>query len=84
MSKRLQVILDDSEIDDLRAAAQARGTTVSQWVRDALAAAQARQPRGDIDQKLAAIRKAASYEFPTGDIDRMLDEIERGRSVRDE
>lgn len=84
MSKRLQVILDDSELDDLRAAARARGTTVSQWVRDALAAAQARQPRGDLDQKLSAILKAATYEFPTGDIDRMLAEVEHGRSVRDE
>jgi hypothetical protein len=53
-------------------------------VRDALAAAQARQPRGDLDQKLSAILKAATYEFPTGDIDRMLAEVEHGRSVRDE
>jgi len=35
--------------------------------------------RGDVEAKLAAIRKAASYRFPIPDIDTLLAEIEASR-----
>jgi hypothetical protein len=55
--------------------------TLSEWVRQALRVAEREKSTGDVEAKLALIRKAASYE--TGgrevDIDTMLAEIEAGR-----
>ncbi len=78
MSKRLQVLLDEAEARDLREAARRAGLPVSEWVRRALREAHRREPRGDLDSKLRALRAAARHEFPTADIDEMLAEIERG------
>jgi hypothetical protein len=78
MSKRLQVLLDETEFDDLREAARRQGVPVSEWVRRALREARRRQPRGDIESKRQALRKAMQYEFPAPDIDQMLAEIEQG------
>lgn len=78
MSKRLQVLLDESEFRDLREAARRQGMPVSEWVRRALREVRRREPRGDIDSKLRAVRAAVRHEFPTADIDEMLAEIERG------
>ncbi len=78
MSKRLQVLLEESEFDDLREAARRQGVPVSEWVRRALREERRREPRGDIDSKLRAVRDAARHEFPTAEIDQMLTEIERG------
>ncbi|MBI2190686.1 MAG: antitoxin [Planctomycetes bacterium] len=78
MSKRLQVILDEVEYRDLRRVARRNRMTVSAWVRHALRAMRRREPNGEPDAKLAAVRAAARHEFPTADIDQMLAEIERG------
>jgi hypothetical protein len=78
MSKRLQVLLDESEFADLREAARRDGVPVSEWVRQVLREAQARRAGGDIASKLDAVRTAVRYEFPTADIDDMLAEIESG------
>jgi hypothetical protein len=78
MSKRLQVLLDEAELRDLREAARRQGMPLSEWVRRALRDARRREPRGDIAGKVRAVRAAALHEFPTADIDEMLDEIERG------
>jgi hypothetical protein len=78
MSKRLQVLLDEQELQDVREAARRQGVPVSEWVRRALRDAQRREPRGDIDRKLRALDKAMQYEFPAPDIDQMLAEIEQG------
>jgi hypothetical protein len=77
MSKRLQVLLEETELRDVQEAARRHGMPVSEWVRRALREARRREPRGDIDAKVRAIRSAARHDFPTADIDRMLDEIER-------
>ena len=79
MSKRLQVILDVDEWEQLQAIARRHRTTVSDWVRRTLREAREREPAGDLDTKLRAIRAAARHEFPTSDIDQMLAEIGRGR-----
>jgi len=78
MSKRLQVLLDEPELRELREAARRQRVPVSEWVRRALREARQREPRGDMDIKLRAVRAASRHEFPTADIDEMLGEIERG------
>ena len=78
MAKRLQVILQDSEYREIQRAARSRKMSVAEWVRQALAHPHRREPIGDMEKKLAAIRAAAKHEFPTADIKTMLAEIERG------
>jgi hypothetical protein len=78
MSKRLQVLLDEEEFRGLREAAQRQGVPVSEWVRQALREARRREPQGDLDSKLRAVRAATRHNFPTADIEQMLAEIERG------
>ena len=67
MSKRLQVLLPDSEMAEIQALARRDQVTLGEWVRRALRA----------QFKLKAIRKAAEYSFPTTDIDQMLKEIRK-------
>lgn len=78
MSKRLQVLLPDSEMDEIRRIAKRERVTVGEWVRHALRTARARQPLSEPQIKLKAIRQAADYSFPTADIQKMLAEIELG------
>ncbi len=78
MSKRLQVLLEETEFDELRDAARREGVPVSQWVRSALREAHRRKPVGDVESKLRAVREAMRHEGPTADIEQMLAEIEQG------
>jgi hypothetical protein len=80
MSKRLQVILDDREMKEIRTLARRRRMTVADWVRGALRAAKAQEPAADPSRKLRALAAATSHSFPTADIDEMLAQIERGYS----
>ncbi len=77
MSKRLQVILDDVELREIKKIARARHLSVAAWVREVLRSARGRGP-ADPAEKLAAIRTAARHSFPTGEIDEVLAQIERG------
>jgi hypothetical protein len=72
------VILQDPEYRDIQRAARSRQMSIAEWVRQALAHARRREPLGDVEKKLAAIRAAVKHEFPTGDIETMLAEIEQG------
>jgi len=80
MSKRLQVVVGDDELERYSRTADAVGLTMSEWVRQALRKAERETSSGDVEAKLAAIRKAVSYG--TGDqevdIDTMLAETEAG------
>lgn len=78
MSKRLQVILSDQEMEEIQSVARQEHMTVSQWVRHALFTARRSRSTRDAARKIAAIRAAARHEFPTGDIQQMLAEIEKG------
>ena len=78
MSTRLQVVVDESELDAYRRAAGRAGVTVSEWVRQTLRRAERDVSEGDIATKLDAVRTAAAHAFPTGGIDEMLGDIERG------
>lgn len=78
MTKRLQVLLEDAEMRELRKAAQRSNVTVAEWVRRALRAARRSEPTRDAERKLAVLRAAVRQEYPAGDIAQMLAEIERG------
>ncbi len=80
MSKRLQVVVKDEEIERYERIAEAVGLTMSEWVRQSLRAAERQVSTGDVERKLAAIRKAASYSFPIpADVDTLLAEMEASR-----
>jgi hypothetical protein len=81
MSKRLQVVVGDEELEGYARTAQAVGLTMSEWVRQSLRAAEREVSTGNVEAKIAAIRKAASYEFQERevDIDTMLAETEAAR-----
>ena len=78
MSKRLQVVLDADEWQELQMIARRHRMTVSDWVRRTLREAREREPGGDLDTKLRAIRTAVRHDFPVPDIEQMLEETERG------
>jgi hypothetical protein len=78
MSKRLQVLLPDSEMLDIQRLAKRERLTVGEWVRRILRDARASRPVIDPETKLNAVRRGAKYSFPTADIAQMLSEIERG------
>ena len=78
MSKRLQVVMDEEELEAVRETARRHGMTVSEWARRVLREARRRGSSGDADRKLAAIRAADTCAYPTADIDQMLAEVERG------
>jgi hypothetical protein len=80
MSKRLQVILDDGEMKEIRSIARRRRMTVADWVRGALRAAKSEEPAADPGRKMRVLSAATSHSFPTADIEEMLSQIERGYS----
>ena len=74
----MQVLFDDGEYRKLQDAAQRRGLTLAEWVRQALRGARRDEPTDSADRKLAVIRAAIANDYPTADIDHMLEEIKRG------
>lgn len=84
MSIRLQVVVENAELEAIRAAARDRGMTVSEWVRESLREARRRVSGGDAKRKLEAIRAADRHAYPTADIDQMVAEINRGYGSSDE
>ncbi len=78
MSKRLQVLFDESELAEIQEAAHRQQMTTAEWVRQAIRAARRSAPGSDVKKKLEVVRVAARHSFPTADIDQMLTEIERG------
>lgn len=78
MSKRLQVMVADTELRAFERAARRRGLTLSEWVRQELRSAERSRATIGPDRKLTAIRAAVRNEFPAGDVEDMLAEIEQG------
>lgn len=78
MSKRLQVLLAETELEEIRAVADRHGMTVSEWVRQVLRQARREEAVGQTERKLAAVRAATRHAYPTADIQEMLADIERG------
>ena len=84
MSKRLQVLLEERELREIRRIARAKGTTVAEWVRQALRSARRGEPMGDAKKKLEVVRSATRHSFPTAEVDKMIAEIEHGYGGIDE
>jgi hypothetical protein len=78
MSKRLQVVLDETDLQGYERAAREAGVSLSEWVRGTLRAAEREVAMGDVDAKLSAVRDALRHDFPAPDVDIMLEEIEQG------
>jgi hypothetical protein len=78
MSSRLQVLLSEEEMKEVRKLAAREHLKVGEWVRRVLREARSARSTLDPQARLKAVRRAAEYSFPTGDIDQMLAEIERG------
>lgn len=78
MTKRLQVLMDDDELDSIQRLARQERVTTAEWVRSRLREASAERGRSDIAAKLEAVRAALAFEAPAPPIDEMLAEIERG------
>lgn len=81
MSTRLQVVLDSTELREIREAARRSRMTVSEWVRQALRTARRAVPKQAPRRKLNVVRAASTHAFPTADIDQMLREIEGGYEI---
>jgi hypothetical protein len=78
MTKRLQVLLPETELRDIQRLARRRHLTTAEWVRQVLRAAHRAEAGTSPMDKLALIRRASAQAFPTGDVDAMLADIERG------
>jgi hypothetical protein len=78
MSRRLQVLVDEAELAEIRRMAKRQHMSTAEWVRHALRSARRQQPGGDAKRRLEVVRAAAKHDFPTGDIAQMLGEIEQG------
>ena len=78
MTKRLQVLLDETELEDIQKMARQQQMTVAEWDRQVLRRALQGQSRIDAEIKLDATRRAVGHSFPVGDIEQMLGEIEKG------
>jgi len=74
----MQILLPDDEIEAFRSAADAQRMTLSDWVRSTLREAASSRSAAGPQERIVAIRAAASHAFPAPDIDRMLTEIEAG------
>jgi Ribbon-helix-helix protein, copG family len=78
MSKRLQVLLPDEEMQLIQEAAAAEHVSVGEWVRRSLRDQRSRAPARSLEEKLRAIREASKLDLPTCDIEQMNSEIEQG------
>jgi len=78
MSKRLQVLLPDQEMSEIRRLAKRENLTVGEWVRRVLRDARSSKSPVQPEAKLKAVRRAAQYSFATADLKQLLSEIERG------
>ena len=78
MTKRLQVLLDDEELAEIRQLARRRHQTTAAWVREALRVARDTATYPETGRKLRAVREAANLAYPSGEVEEMLAEIERG------
>lgn len=81
MSKRLQVVVADGELERYRRTARTAGMTMSEWARQALRAAERETSSGDVEAKLTVIRRAVDLETDGRevDVDTMLAETEVAR-----
>jgi hypothetical protein len=83
MSTRLQVVLDEEELAQIRRMAEAQRQSVSDWVRQVLRAARREYPSVESGRKVQVVREAATHRYPSGDMVDLLREIESGYAGED-
>jgi hypothetical protein len=77
MSKRLQIVMPDEDFLALAGAAERRGKSISQLVRDSLRRTVADEIDVDPDARIAAILRFAQSSGPSADIEEILRDLER-------
>ena len=77
MSKRLQALIPDKEMEEIKRLARREKIPLGEWVRKALREVLSKQPAAEPELKLQAMRRAAKYCFPTADMEQMVGEINR-------
>lgn len=77
MRKRLEILLTDQEMADIRVLASRNGISDKEWARQTLHLSCSEVSMIDGETKLNVIDRAAKYNFPTTDIDQMLSEIDQ-------
>lgn len=75
MSTRLQVVMDEAELDAYRRCAKREGKTLSEWVRDVLRRAKRARREPSPEEKLAALDRALELGDPTANLEEMLEEM---------
>ena len=78
MSKRLQVLLSNEEMESIQQHAALDNLSVGEYVRRTLKESDSLRPSLSASAKLTLIRQAAGHSFPTADIDQMNREIQQG------
>jgi len=76
MSIRLQILLAEEELQEIKRLAAQEHMTVSAWVRRAIQHEQRERPRSVVQGKQEVIRKAAEFQFPTADYADIAADIE--------
>ena len=77
MSIRLQVLLDEEELEEIRRRAEEEYMTVSAWVRRALEHEKRERPSTAVRKKLELLHAASRHDFPAGDYAEMAADISR-------
>lgn len=79
MSTRLQIVIQEDELEELKSAARAERMTLSEWVRQALRSARERPVSGLSATDLEAVlAEGARHRFPAPGIARRNAEIHEG------
>lgn len=76
MSIRLQILMDEEELEDIRELSRVEGLTVSAWVRRAIRHERLDRPGKSVRNKQKILQQALEYSFPTADYEEMAAEIE--------
>ena len=78
MSIRLQILLDEDELREVKKLAVQENLTVSAWVRRAIQHERKERPGTTARNKLQLIQNFSKYDFPTGDYKEIAAEIDSG------
>lgn len=80
MSIRLQILLDEEELREVKKLAVQENLTVSAWVRRAIQHEKKERPGTAARKKLQHIQSFSKHNFPTGDYKDIAAEIDSGYS----
>jgi hypothetical protein len=78
VSKPLQVLMPDAEMEEIKRLARRAKKPLGEWVRQALREVLSKQRSAEREFKLQAVRRAAKYSFPTAGVEQMLSKIDQG------